>query len=1618
MKRHFLLWVALVLTAQMSWGVDPSVTLTSYYAGIDGKATDSNDALRVQLCTIISTGYTSIGYSSLPDNVYAASSDPSDFYNGSSKTMEDIYSSKAYTSSQSGSSATTCGTGWNKEHTVPQSWFNENAPMKSDAHHVFPTDIKMNSVRSSYPYGENNASKSCSDYGYGHLGTSTFPGYTGQVFDPGTKEECGGKCYRGDLARVYFYMATRYRTTNFTNGSGGTSFTYSNGVADLTDYMKNLMLKWHREDPVSEKELIRNNAIYAHQKNRNPFVDYPCLVEYIWGEHKGESVELSALISGYSGEGTDCCSGGGGGTIDPIPADYYTPVEGLKDSLLKSRLAELTWAHYTKVYSYGSGSNHTWEAFWETDRNEADNSVIDMYSNNKRYFNPDNTTASVNNCDIEHMFPNSWFGGESGNKHAYCDLNHLVPADFSANRSKGNRGPGVPTDSTFNNGVWVNGTDANRDNLSVFCPPNEYKGDFARAFFYIATTYGDTAIWQAEAVPNHMTNADWHELLPATLKLLLRWHRQDPVSEKELIRNNTVYKLQGNRNPFIDYPCLVEYIWGTLQGEEFDLSCSDLPTPKYTITWSVNGATSSNQVIADVKPTAPSVQDCSTDRVFVGWTTNSTVSGTKPTILYKSNEIPNATEEATYYAVFADKEGEGTGSDYTLFTGTLTEGDYIIYYGGKAMKAEVSNSRLAYTEVSPSGNTISSPNANIIWHIAKSGDYWTIYNESVKKYAASTGAANKAQLLTSGTDDKSLWTANGSSTYEFVNKDNTAKSVNANLRNNGTYGFACYATGTGGALSLYKAASTVTYSNYGLLCEDCTPEKPVVGFEESAKSTTCGGVVSNVLDKGGSAGAVTYTSSNTDVATVGSTGTVTVKAAGTTVITASIAAAGCYTAAEASYTLTVNKTDVTAYFDAPTTALQVGQNVTNALSTDSEGEVTYASSNTNVATVDAFGEVTAVGAGTARITANVAQTGCQNANSAYYDITITPVPTYNVTWKADGETVWVTEDVKAGASYSLPANPTNCSEERVFVGWTIEKGYESETAAASLITNADQTPVLIQDTTIYAVYADKETGTELSTLYKRISTVGELEDGDYLIVYEAGNVAFNGGLETLDAVSNTIAVTITNQTIESTTETDAAVFTLAKSGNYTIRSASGRYIGQNTDANGLGTSTDSGTYSNTISFDDSDGSVHIVSSLAHLRYNSTSGQTRFRYYKSGSYTNQKAIHLYKKVTTGSGTGTSYSNYSTKCGEKVIVTFHRNYGENLTTTQALDENQSTALTANPWNRPHYTFSGWALSADGEKVYDDGESVSLEEDIDLYALWTEDPKFTLTFKNGEDIHDQITGYAGEEIMVFDPDVCDEYTFVGWSTSTCPTEVTVKPATVVPSVIPAYDATYYAIFSREVSGGATLTDKYQKITDENELTTANYVIAAYYNDGYGALSTTWKDSYYLAPVAVSSEQDIITTSDGTIIWEITVVGNMVSIYNETAKYLYIEKETKGTSTYYNLKLGDNTTDNKFTYTVDEANWLFTSVTYDDRVLEFYTNNKFRWAFYTSADAPVYLYKQQVDYGYTTYYVSSPACSGEPADTENVLHAPEVRKLLINGQLFILRDGKIYTIQGARVQ
>lgn len=267
-------------------------------------------------------------------------------------------------------------------------------------------------------------------------------------------------------------------------------------------------------------------------------------------------------------------------TIDwrELQDGYYDNIQFTSDTTLKRILGETICGGIR--YTYGSGTQHTWDAFYYTDRDQESMFVLDMYSNNERFFSPTNPTASVAGLDIEHIFPKSWWGGNVND--AYKDLYHLVPADYSANRSKGNDAPGVVVNTTFDNGSFKIGTPA--DNCPaprVFEPDDEYKGDFARAYFYIITAY-QYLTWDMTTPAQYALDPVSPLLLqPWLLQTLLNWHRNDPVSNKEILRIQEVARIQHNRNPYIDYPCLVEYIFGNRQGQILDLNNITPSTSKY-----------------------------------------------------------------------------------------------------------------------------------------------------------------------------------------------------------------------------------------------------------------------------------------------------------------------------------------------------------------------------------------------------------------------------------------------------------------------------------------------------------------------------------------------------------------------------------------------------------------------------------------------------------------------------------------------------------------------------------------------------------------------------------------------------------------------------------------------------------------------------------------------------------------------------------------------------------------------------------------------------------------------------------------------------------------------------
>ena len=166
---------------------------------------------------------------------------------------------------------------YNREHSFPKSWFSEATPMYTDLVHLVPTDGKVNGMRSNYPFGETDGGKYKSNKGFSKLGSCTYPGYTGIVFEP-------NDMYKGDFARIYFYMATAYedQIANWNAREFAPIASYDS-YKPYKDWQMKMLMEWSKKDPVSQKEINRNKGIQSLQENRNPFVDYPGLEEYIWG---------------------------------------------------------------------------------------------------------------------------------------------------------------------------------------------------------------------------------------------------------------------------------------------------------------------------------------------------------------------------------------------------------------------------------------------------------------------------------------------------------------------------------------------------------------------------------------------------------------------------------------------------------------------------------------------------------------------------------------------------------------------------------------------------------------------------------------------------------------------------------------------------------------------------------------------------------------------------------------------------------------------------------------------------------------------------------------------------------------------------------------------------------------------------------------------------------------------------------------------------------------------------------------------------------------------------------------------------------------------------------------
>lgn len=182
------------------------------------------------------------------------------------------------------------GKNYNREHSFPKSWFNDATPMYSDLFHLYPTDTYVNNMRGNEVFGETNNPTKQSANGFSKLGPSSVPGYSGTVFEPADE-------YKGDFARTYFYMATAYEdriagwSCDMLSGNNQTCY---------KPWAMQMLLKWSKEDPVSEKEINRNNEVEKYQNNRNPYIDFPGLEQYIWGTFTDKSFSVSNYVSPWS----------------------------------------------------------------------------------------------------------------------------------------------------------------------------------------------------------------------------------------------------------------------------------------------------------------------------------------------------------------------------------------------------------------------------------------------------------------------------------------------------------------------------------------------------------------------------------------------------------------------------------------------------------------------------------------------------------------------------------------------------------------------------------------------------------------------------------------------------------------------------------------------------------------------------------------------------------------------------------------------------------------------------------------------------------------------------------------------------------------------------------------------------------------------------------------------------------------------------------------------------------------------------------------------------------------------------------------------------------------------
>ncbi len=397
----------------------------------------------------------------------------------------------------------------------------------------------------------------------------------------------------------------------------------------------------------------------------------------------------------------------------PCPSDYYANALNKSDQALLTALYNIITSH-TNI-----GYDGLWDAYADTDTDER-GYYIDMYSTYDKYTysNKCGSYSAIGDCiNREHSVPKSWWGGSKLPQ--YSDIFNIVPTDGYVNNQRSNYPYGVCEGGTrLTNGQYVakgrKGTSTHAGYSGVvFEPDDEYKGDFARAYFYMAACYNDVISgWTKSGGSAFFAGNSYPVFTTYAIGLLMEWHRLDPVSEKETTRNCYAHAWQGNRNPFIDHPELAEHIWGNRQGQPWTGDGTVVTTP--VLTQPANGENINVGIIA--------LEDNSVSKTItvkganLSANINVTVSGENfsvtPTTL-TANAVNNGTTITVTYSGTAESA-----------TGTLTISSSEVsrtcnLTAGKQQPGENPINPDPDDPITPTGDSVVED-----WEGCESGGYW------------------------------------------------------------------------------------------------------------------------------------------------------------------------------------------------------------------------------------------------------------------------------------------------------------------------------------------------------------------------------------------------------------------------------------------------------------------------------------------------------------------------------------------------------------------------------------------------------------------------------------------------------------------------------------------------------------------------------------------------------------------------------------------------------------------------------------------------------------------------------------------------------------------------------